>query len=66
MCVCDTLPLDNLKIHLHIALPYITWGLVQVLKIKKEIPIEIKILGEIPKIKEKESFVLRKFKNFIT
>ena len=26
--ICNTLPLDNLKIHLHIAQPYITWGLI--------------------------------------
>ena len=63
--ICNTLPLDNLKIHLHTALPTITWGLIWDLKIKKEMPIEIRILSEVPKIKEKESFVLRKFKNFV-
>ena len=61
--ICNTLPLDNSKIHLHTALPYITWGLIQDLKIKKEIPIEIKILSVIPKNKKDESFVLRRFKN---
>ena len=34
MCICDTLPLDNPKIHT--ALPYITEGLIWDLKIKKE------------------------------
>ena len=46
-----TLPLDNLKIHLHTSLPYITWGLIPDLKIKKKIPIEIKILSGIPKLR---------------
>ena len=46
-----TLPLDKPKIHLHTALPYITWGLVWDLKIKKEIPIEVKILSGIPKLR---------------
>ena len=32
--ICDTLPLDNLKTHSHLALPYITWGLIQDLKNK--------------------------------
>ena len=63
--ICDTLPLDNSKIHLHTALQYITWGLIPDLKIKKEIPIEIKILSGIPKFKKEESFLLRRFKNFI-
>ena len=58
--ICDTLPLDNPKIHSHTALPYITWGLVwylkikrevQDIKIKKEIPIEIKIFSEILKLR---------------
>ena len=41
VCVCDTLPLDNPKTHSHLALPYITWGLIWDLKIKyREIPIE--------------------------
>ena len=56
--ICDTLPLDNPKIHLHTALPYITWGLIQDLKIKKEIPIEIKILSVIPKKKKQEGGII--------
>ena len=41
--ICDTLPLDNPKTYLHLALPYITWGLIWDLKnkIQREIPIEI-------------------------
>ena len=39
-CVCDPIPLDNPKNHT--ALPYTTWGLIQDIKIKKEIPTEIK------------------------
>ena len=40
--ICDTIPLDNPKTHLHLALLYITWGLIQDLKnkIEREIPIE--------------------------
>ena len=49
--ICDTLPLDNPKIHSHTALLYITWGLIWDLKIKKEIPIEAKILSRIPKLR---------------
>ena len=37
MCVCDTLPLDNPKTHSHLALPYITWGLIWDLKNKIQI-----------------------------
>ena len=61
-------PWTNLKIHIHIALPYITWGLVWDLKNrKKEIPIEIKIVNRIPKLRRisPQSFVLRKYRNFI-
>ena len=36
--ICDTLPIDNPKIYLHTALLYITWGLIQDFKIKKERP----------------------------
>ena len=56
--------------HIHIALLYITWGLIQDLKIrrKKEIPIEIKIVSGVPKLRRisPQSFILRKYKNFIT
>ena len=38
--ICNPIPLDNPK--KHTALPYITWELTQDLKIKKEIPLEIK------------------------
>ena len=38
--ICDPIPLDNPKNH--IALPYITWGLIQDLKNKKEILPQIK------------------------
>ena len=37
----DPIPLGNPKNHT--ALPYITWGLIQDLNIKKEIPSEIKL-----------------------
>ena len=39
--------------HLYIALPYITWGLIWDLKNrkKKEIPIENKIVSGIPKLR---------------
>ena len=64
--ICHTLPLDNLKIHIHIALPYITWGLIQDLKNRKknEIPIENKTVSGIPKLRRisPQSFVLRKYK----
>ena len=33
---CNTLPLYNPKTHLHLALPYITWGLIRDFKNKKE------------------------------
>ena len=32
--ICNTLPLDNPKTHSHLALPYITWGLIWDLKNK--------------------------------
>ena len=35
----------------HLALDYITWGLIWDLKIKKEIPVEIRIASGIPEIK---------------
>ena len=39
--IYDTLPLDNPKTHSHLALLYITWGLIWDLKNKyREIPIE--------------------------
>ena len=65
--MCDTLPLDNLKIHFHIALPYITWGLIQDLKIKKEIPIEIKIFEWDSKIEKDSSIIIciKKIQEFI-
>ena len=57
----------RVKIHLHTALPYITWGLIQDLKNrkKKEIPVEIKILSGIPKLRRisLQSFALREYKN---
>ena len=34
--MCDTLPLDNFKIYSHLAMPYITWGLIWDSKIKKK------------------------------
>ena len=34
--MCDTLPLDNLKIYSHLALLYITWGLIWNSKIRKK------------------------------
>ena len=40
LLICNPIPLDNPKNHT--ALPYITWGLIWDLKIKKEIPTEIK------------------------
>ena len=33
---------------------YITWGLIQDLKIKKEIPVEIRITSRIPKLRQEE------------
>ena len=52
--------------YIYIALLCIRWGLVQDFKIKKEIPIEIKILSMIPKLRRisPQSFVLRKYKKF--
>ena len=41
--ICDPIPLDNPKNHT--VLPYITWGAYLDSQIKKEIPLEIKILG---------------------
>ena len=63
-CVCDTLPLDSPMIHLHTALLYITWGLLWDLKIKNEIPIEIKILSGIPKIREGGIIYIEKIQKF--
>ena len=51
--ICDTLPLDNPKTHLHLALPYITWGLVKDSKNKKEGIPEFKQEGEILQLLEK-------------
>ena len=39
---CNTLPLDNSKTYSHPALPYITWGLIQDSKIRKEESLELK------------------------
>ena len=64
VCVCDTLPLENPKIHLHTALLCITWGLIWDLKIKKELPIEIKILSRIPKIREGGIIYIEKIQKF--
>ena len=50
---CDTLPLDNPKTHLHLALLYMTWGLIWDSKNKREGIPEFKQEGEILQLLEK-------------
>ena len=46
--ICDTLPLDNPKTHSHLALPYITWGLIWDFKIQKKESLVLKKIYFLP------------------
>ena len=66
--ICNTLPLDNSKTYSHPALPYITWGLIQDSKIRKEESLELKFstrqASGILKLRQEEEIPIENFCKF--
>ena len=66
--ICNTLPLDNSKTYSHPALLYITWGLIQDSKIRKEESLELKFstrqVSGILKLRQEEDISIVHFCKF--